>query len=491
MNKRKIFTTQNKNKKENVHMKTEKILNSKIYEKMRMSYMFLFLFAVLTRALMPISLRETQIINTAVFSFAAIFGAFVLVIDFFTDKVLFTAKNKIWLMLFLIVMFLSSVLNFKYGVLGNIRNLVWTAISFFVLYPTDMKKDYEKVLHDLKILSNTLITVWFLAVSYSLYMFLLQIGYYVYIFPDAFSRQGFIENRLFGIFEDPNYAAMTSIIVIMFSIWNILKFCKGKKLLRVFYILNIVLQFCYIALSGSRTAHLVLCGGVFIFAFMFLRKKKFSLKFGEVLRHCVYFILSAVLSVSLFITIDLTTKGLAYAPLAFSEVSSQSNNSSEIKKLKPIETEREDLKDSDDISNCRMKIWKSAFELFLSKPIFGTSPRNMRDYAKSEYPNNFIGQRGYAVHNIYIDVLTSTGILGALILLIFVIKYLIFVFKYLFEKADNKKYYFDVLFCVVIVGMIAASALSLSEIFFVNTISVLFFWLLLGKSVYFIKKDEE
>ena len=113
----------------------------------------------------------------------------------------------------------------------------------------------------------------------------------------------------------------------------------------------------------------------------------------------------------------------------------------------------------------------------------------MRRYAKGEFPNNFIGQREYTVHNIYLDVLTSTGIFGALVLLVFVIKYLIFVFKYLF-KSENKKHYFDVLFSVVIVGMIAASALSLSEIFFVNTISVLFFWLLLGKSVYFIRKDE-
>lgn len=471
-------------------MKIEKISNSKLYEKMRLTYMFLFLFAVLTRVLMPISLRETQIINTAVFSIVALFGAFVLVIDFLTNKVLFTAKNKLWLWLFLIILFISSILNFKYGILGNIRNIVWTAISFFVLYPTNVKKDCEKVFKDLKLLSNTLIVVWFLAVSYSLYMFLMQIGYYVYIYPDAFSRQGFIENRLFGIFEDPNYAAMTSIIVIMFSIWNLLKFCKNKKILKTFYILNIVLQFCYIALSGSRTAHLVLCGGAFICSFFYLRNKNLRLKLGKVLKHCMIFILSTILSASLFIAIDLTTKGLAYAPLAFSSISSQSNNSNEIKKLKPIEMERSDLKDNDDISSCRMKIWKGAFELFLSKPIFGTSPRNMRDYAKSEYPNNFIGQRGYAVHNIYLDVLTSTGILGALVLLIFVIKYLIFVFKYLLKKVENEKHYFDVLFCVVIVGMIAASALSLSEIFFVNTISVLFFWLLLGKSVYFIRKDE-
>ena len=314
-------------------MKKKKILSSQVYEKIRLIYMFLFLFAVLTRVLMPISLRETQFINTAVFSLVAIFGAFVIELDFFSDKILFTSRDKIWLILFLIVIFLSSILNYKYGILGNIRNLVWTAISFFVLYPTNIKKTYENVIKDLKLLSNTLIAVWGVAVGYSLYMFLIQIGYYVYIFPDSFSRQGFIENRLFGIFEDPNYAAMTSIIVIMFSIWNLLKFCKNKKSLKILYILNIILQFSYVSLSGSRTAHLVLCGGVFIFSFFYFKKRYLNLKKNEILKHCVFFILSVLLSGSLFIVTNFSAKGLAYAPLAFSSISPKADNSTDIKKL--------------------------------------------------------------------------------------------------------------------------------------------------------------
>ncbi|MBR1779653.1 MAG: O-antigen ligase family protein [Clostridia bacterium] len=472
-------------------MRFEKFLNDKTYEKMRLAYMFLFLFAVFTRVFMPIALLETQAINTAVFSFVAIFGAGTILVDLFTSKVLFTAQNKVWLILFLVIVFLSSALNIKYGILGNIRNLVWLTISFFVLYPADINKSAQMLIKDLRLLSNTLIALWFWGILYSLYMFLAQVGYYVYIPPDAFSRQGFIENRLFGIFEDPNYAAMISIIAIMFSFWNLKKFCQEKKSFKIFYCINIILQIFYIALSGSRTAHLVLCGGAFVFSFFYLRQKHFKWRKNAALKEIIYLGLSALLSVSLFFAINLTAKGLSYAPIVFSNLHSQVKNSDETKRLKPVELNREDLKDNSDISSCRVKIWSSALELFLSKPIFGTSPRNMRTYAKLEFPDNFIGKRGYAVHNIYLDVLTSTGILGAVALLIFFIKYLIFVLKYLFaQDIEKKRHYLDVVFCVTIVVMIAASAMSLSEIFFVNTISVLFFWLLLGQSVYFIRKDK-
>ena len=154
-------------------------------------------------------------------------------------------------------------------------------------------------------------------------------------------------------------------------------------------------------------------------------------------------------------------------------------------------TKREDIQDTSDVSSCRFKIWKAAFELFKSKPILGTSPRNMRQYAKTEFPNNFIGMRGFAVHNVYLVILTSTGILGALAIVLFFVKYLVYFFKYLFSKiAVNKSNYLYVTFFLTIIAMIAVSAAFLSEIFFVNTVSVLFFWLSMGKCVYFIENED-
>ena len=149
------------------------------YTFLRKVYIIIFSFAVFTRVLMPIASHETQTVNSIVFAITAIFGASIIIFDFFNDKVFFKQKNMIFLYAFLGICILSSILNLKYGVFGNIRNIVWLAISFLLLYPVDFKRNKQDVISEIVLISNVLIVIWFFAVLISFIMFLFQIGYYV------------------------------------------------------------------------------------------------------------------------------------------------------------------------------------------------------------------------------------------------------------------------------------------------------------------------
>ena len=92
------------------------------------------------------------------------------------------------------------------------------------------------------------------------------------------------------------------------------------------------------------------------------------------------------------------------------------------------------------------------------------------------------------MHNAYLDIFTSTGVVGAIFLIVFFVKYLIFIFKHLFLAPADENYYM-VLISFAIVVAVAVSAFFLSEIFFVNTINVLTFWLSMGYSGYFAKAE--
>lgn len=466
-------------------MNLKKVLNENTYEFLRKTYLVAFIVAVLTRVLLPVALHETQLVNTFVFSVVAIFGASIILIDFFAKRIFLRQKNVIWLLIFLTVCLISSIINVKYGLLGNIRNLVWLAISFLLLYPIDGERSAEDVKKEIKFVTNILILVWFVACSVSIGMFLLQIGFYVDVYPDSFARLGFIEGRLFGIFEDPNYAAIVAIVVILFSIFNIRN--SARKFLKAFYFSNILVNFCYVVLSGSRTAEVSAFVVMLLSAYFVLLRKFKDKKANLILKHVFFVGSSLICSLVLIFSIVFTKKMLSYLP-EFIGAPFQTASVSEPRIRKHVDTTREDVNNSTDVSNCRFKIWQSAFELFKSKPIFGTSPRNMRAYAKAEFSDGFIAQRSYAVHNAYLDVLTSTGIVGALALVIFFVKYLIFVFKFLFLSLKSSNYYM-VLFNFSVVATVAVSAFFLSEIFFVNTIGVLVFWLNLGYSCYFIEKD--
>ena len=171
-------------------MSLKKVFNENTYKFLRKTYLMVFIMAVLTRVLLPIALHETQLVNTLVFSVVAIFGASIILIDFFTKRVFLQPKNIIWLLIFLVVCLISSVINVKYGLLGNIRNLVWLAISFLLLYPIDEERSIEDVKKEIKFVTNILTLVWFIACLASLVMFLLQIGFYVDVYPDSFVRLG-------------------------------------------------------------------------------------------------------------------------------------------------------------------------------------------------------------------------------------------------------------------------------------------------------------
>lgn len=466
-------------------MSLKKVFNEDTYGILRKIYITAFIMAVLTRVLLPVALRETQFVSTMIFSAVAIFGACILLVDFFTKRIFLRAKNIIWLLIFLVVCLISSIINVKYGILGNIRNLVWLAISFLLLYPIDGERSIEDVKKEIKFIANILILVWFVACLVSIGMFLLQFGVYVDVYPDSFARLGFVEGRLFGIFEDPNYAAVVAVIVILFSIFNVKN--SSKQFFKIFYFSNILINFCYLVLSGSRTAEVSVILVTFLLAYFALLRKFEGRKANLILKQLAIVIISLTCSLALTFSIFYTRKMLSYLPELMG-LPFQTTSASEPRARKHVDTTREDINNSTDVSNCRFKIWKSALELFESTPILGTSPRNMRAYAKAEFPNGFIAQRSYAVHNAYLDVLTSTGIIGALVLAIFFVKYLTCIFKFLFLNLKSKNYYM-VLFNFSVVTVVAISAFFLSEIFFVNTIGVLAFWLNLGYSCYFIEKD--
>lgn len=469
-------------------MKFRNFISSINYFRLRQAYIIAFMVAVFTRVLMPINYNEPQIVNTLVFSLVALFGLFVAFIGFLNNRELFWCKQKFLLGLFLVVCLISSLMNIKYGLIGNIRNLGWLFISFFVLYCVDYKRSRKDILNEIKLVGNVLSIVWFLAVIVSFIMFLMQVSITVEFSDDVISRQGFVDSRLFGIFEDPNIAAMTSIYVIGFSAFNY-KFTENA-ILKVFYIVNIVFQFFYVVLSGSRTAEVAIIITAFIILYCIFKEQFNKANLNVVIKHFSAILLSIVCCIAIFFSINITRKGLSYLP-SFFDFSTGSTTASFSQKhnKKPVVMEREDTTESSDISNCRFRIWKSAIELFKTKPIFGTSPRNMRIYAKTEFPSNYIGKRGYAVHNAYIDVLTSTGVAGALCIALFFAKYLIDVTRYLFGK--RKINYNMVLFCLFFLISAAVAAMFLSDIFFVSTISVLVFWLFLGYAQYFIYLDDE
>ena len=71
--------------------------------------------------------------------------------------------------------------------------------------------------------------------------------------------------------------------------------------------------------------------------------------------------------------------------------------------------------------SARVYIWEETFDLWKKHPIVGIGPYNTQDYAKAEHlpSEKKMLERGFAVHNSYLDVLISYGAVGFGIYVVF------------------------------------------------------------------------
>ncbi|HAR0816805.1 TPA: O-antigen ligase family protein, partial [Enterococcus faecium] len=140
---------------------------------------------------------------------------------------------------------------------------------------------------------------------------------------------------------------------------------------------------------------------------------------------------------------------------------------------------RKDVAENTDISNARITIWKSAWEIFKTSWLIGVSPKNVVSYAQSIIPDGYIAKVGIAIHNAYLNVLTSTGILGIIPFMAFLIKsFVLNVYRIIYNKCIGKDYHF--VYCLVILSYALYAALN-NELVYENTVGTFVFWLFLGR----------
>ena len=155
----------------------------------------------------------------------------------------------------MVVLGLSSLTNIRYGMVDNLKTMVWTCIHLFLVYSIVPRLGGEKGERFVRRVLWGIGALWTVCVLISVAQYVFQISYREMMHADLWKRQGFVDNRLFGLFSDPNAAALMSICLV-FAIIYLMETdkCVWKRCIGVG---AVVLHCAYIILSGSRTA--VIC----------------------------------------------------------------------------------------------------------------------------------------------------------------------------------------------------------------------------------------
>lgn len=463
-------------------MKNTVLVNNQKTEKLNVFktiYMVLFLFVLMGR-FVSLYWVIPHFFDTLAFAGFLFFSGIFVVIDLLSEKKIFKAQDIIFLALFFASCTISCLIRINYGWSDNLKSLMSIALSLFFLYPCSVVMNKDKFEDIVVLIQKITVISWMVFSLISIYTFVIQYSNIFYIHGTRILL-GCIENRLFGIFSDPNYASVVSIISMIFSV-AILNYKNQGSFIRIISIINIITQFIYIVLGASRTGEVCLLVVIFISGFVY------SYKFNnnkKIIALIVRILVLACTCLAVHFLIEYTRIILSYIP-SLVGISCSGNSSLSIG-LYQISMERPDVAENSDISNLRFRIWGSAMDIFKTTWLFGASPRNALKYAKDVIPDAFIVQRGYDAHNFYVATLFYTGVMGAVFLGIFLIKNALSIIRYYLAKNFCVN---DSLFnsAVISVICIAVSGMFLSEILFITTVGSFLFWMFMGYIVNTIKE---
>lgn len=445
-------------------------------------YLIYFEVLLILRAVGPYLLLP-HIIDTIFFWSAGFLGSLIILIDFFISvKNHSLKKYDLLLLIFILVMVLSSVLNVQYGIFGNIKLVMWQVIFFFLVFQFGKDYGYNKWF---KIAERVLVLSWFVIITISLSMFITKYGIKIPIQYKYYPvRIGWLGNRLFGIFTDPNFGAVTSIIVIFIEVKDLIQ-QKSSKILVFFSYLNILFQFLFIILSGSRTAEITLIILVFFFVFFVSSQGKRISIFSTTKRYLLSLMIAILSSVLLLGLSFSTEKAVVYLPSIYktvktdttSEIHSEKQNRRNSPKV-TTSLNRPDT-ESGDVSNRRFELWSSTIEIAKKSPLVGGSPAYYIQFAHDKVPYTLMGQDNLTAHNLIFLVLAATGGIGVFIFFLFLIISIIKAIIYCFNSVSILKND-PIFYAIIFSGGICVSSLFITELVLVSTIGAFIFWLSLG-----------
>lgn len=433
-------------------------------------------------------------------------------------------KDKLlgFLLLFILTYVISIFFNFSYGYYDNLRTLVWFTMLVFIAYLNNsMHDDKSKNLY-------TIILVYLLGVFilniFSFYTMLS--GTWSFVLPEVSQTApvyylGFVWGRLYGVYWDANIGATMCAICIILSLELIIK--SNKKWMQLFAVISIILSFFYIVFSDSRTGLLGLVAGLFFWFLLRVFKSKsvivnlckvfsivviiiganfgFKSLFNYLQEQGITHIEVHTVEDNTFTNYDINQNLNGVATEDKQTKSNQANveSSKVTTEQQPKENEKKDQANNvgrsdeykSDVSNRRFDIWKSAIEIFKTKPLFGITHNNVIKYTKENLPNTYIINNNHqefdSMHNTFLDILVSQGLFGELayILIVgFIIIKMIMNRKLIFDNANEFCTPIAVFFCMMAVSCV------MTEIVYVTSPMATMLWLYIRKFMEEIKNAE-
>lgn len=479
-------------------------------------YMILLGIYLPAREVIPLNdLIGKTAVSAAVFALAFCF----LIWELIQNKSFFRTHSMDLLILFAGITGVSVLVNHSYELTSNVKGLGVLMINCFLLYTIGANRvgEEKKPRREVGAFLTSAYCTWIFFVILSLPMYFFTVDYEFKKVNNTITNQGFSMEyrRLWGLFQEANYAAVYSVVAILLSV---LLFRKTKsKAVRVLLVIGDVFAFLFTVLSGSRTA-LVILLVVAVWLGLYLFAKKLPQK--NPLRILLAVALSVVCAGASYGVYQAVRLGLPYAQVAVASTTPKAQQDSIhriydsayrvgnvnvisgfLDKDEPSEKtdkddetdttdesdtdenahdpqslDRTDLIDGKDRSNGRLRRWKDGFAIFMKNPILGTSPKGVNAWAHKNLPETYVGKYFFSISNVFIELLAGTGVFGFLTMLAFLLLGAVGIVLFAVKKPLDPDFALE----AAAVLALAVSIVFESDLIFLLSMGSGVFWLLFG-----------
>lgn len=448
---------------------------------------FTILWAILV--VLKINPMISQFVSP-LFYFLIIYGTAIIMYDIFNEKKAFRNKYVTIIFIFLFLLGLSTIVNYKNGFVGNIKKLVTTIIQFMVIGRISLKTSKEKIKSQMRMVDIVIILGITLASIISIYMFLKGINGSYIVNKSSVNLDGDLYfygtshgNRMVGIFSNPNSVGAFCAIAILCAIINV-KFFPNKPKVTVLYCLGIIINLVSVALSNSRGALLaLLCS---IFTIIFLKLLIIFHKDQNIFIRLIKSFFSTVILVTLIYgVVNITGKYVRKAPYFFNK------DREEI----VLDTNRENISSEADItknSSGRVLIWKIGLNTAKKNLLFGVGEENLYErLLENVKDGNKPAGLMAGLHNVYLETLVAYGVPALISLILIIAKVLIDCIRKMKEMLYRNKCLYS--YIVYILGMLIffiTNNMFESIMLYRSNLATFMFIFYLGKIMYLVQYEE-
>lgn len=370
---------------------------------------------------------------------------------------------------FLVTLGISTILNREYEFTGNVFGMVTFISQLFVFYFLVPQISKEQLTWCMKLTALVTSLFWTPGCIISLYQYIRNIHYVTMNTENHLIRQGITDGRLFGLFSDPNFAAFTSLLLILLLIFAIRN--TSSKWLNGYHITCIVINLMYLIMSNSRTIYIAAVGTLLFFVLL-----KTYRNYVENMQKLSEFFLALVKNAAITLVAVVAAYSVIFFPMkGLGQLAAPERNVHDMV--------REDVT-TDNITNNRSTIWKNYLELYKEKPVFGFSIRSALPYATEKHPDSYLATTQYVTHNGYLSLLIETGLLGFLIMGAFFVLAFIQSLHRVRQKARISDHY--KLFCSLTVAVLIF-LMCFHDVFFTVNIETMLLYISIG----WIRKENE